>query len=151
MGTRISDTRVLLVSKYELTDFTWDCTLAAVFASGMISNFPNIFIEEHTPYTVPVLCICAGFSIWNVYKARKLYKKFCERRLSMDVAIEPSSKPNPTVMMEWETLYLFDSETVPGIECSNCGFTDIYDFEIAPLPDKCPECGALAINGGKHA
>lgn len=47
--------------------------------------------------------------------------------------------------LEYTRMYrvsLYDEEGVDGIECDECGWTDIHDHED-PLPDKCPGCGRV--------
>lgn len=41
-------------------------------------------------------------------------------------------------------VYLYDEETVDGIECPECGWSGIHDHDN-PLPDECPNCKAKVI------
>lgn len=39
---------------------------------------------------------------------------------------------------------LYDEEGVEGIECDECGWEDIHDWND-PLPERCPGCGAKVV------
>lgn len=157
MGTDRDNIKLVTVSRAELRNFAMSCVLLGLWL-GWLCVAINAVCAMFSALHVTLLLVFVILVVGYILSLKQSYDRFIRvggtmyRITVLDEGPDSETEDHkPVVEMEWHKVYLFDSETVPGIECSNCGFEDIYDFEISPLPGRCPKCGAVATNEERHA
>lgn len=88
-------------------------------------------------------------TLWQVRCNRDLLGKKCYMNDSFvtfgteEEAIESwNRRVERTCVME--KVFLYDDECVEGIECSECGWSDVHDHEDL-MPERCPKCHAEVV------